>query len=136
MKSWLSRPNFSASNSPSQEKLIEVIKSEARLGDSPSTSHRGEPQDWGSQFMAVELPVITSQFGLTTPLKKRFFISSQTPVCLRGAMCQKHQRENLLVPIQKALFGSCGRYALLHLMGDTWMIPESQTASHRNFIPN
>ena len=46
--------------------------------------------------MAIEVPVITIGFGLTTPLKKRFFISSQIPVCLRGAVCQEHQRENLL----------------------------------------
>ena len=60
--------------------------------------------------MAAELPVITIKFGLTTPLKKIFFISCQTPVCLRGAVCQKHPRENLLVHIPKALFGSsrCG----------------------------
>ena len=86
--------------------------------------------------MAVELPVITVRFGLTTPLKKRFFISSQIPVCLRGAVCQERQRENLLVHIQKALFGFCGRYALLHLMGNTWMIPESQTTSYGNFTPD
>ena len=83
--------------------------------------------------MAIELPVITIGFGLTTPLKKRFFISSQIPVGLRGAVCQEHERENPLVHIQKAL---CGRYALLHLMGNTWMIPESQTTSYGNFTPD